>query len=141
VVTTAHLFHKPVFIINIVDSSSKDHELHDAQLVELAHLLAADCLKTNQGANQICTAKWPSEKGCSYFCSIFSHIVDSSSKDHELHDAQLVELAHLLAADCLKTSQGANQICTPKWPSEKGCSYFCSIFSPTKLFNALNIVN
>ena len=51
-----------VFIVNTVDSSSKRHdELHDAQMDELARLLAIDELETGQGANQICSLKRPGD--------------------------------------------------------------------------------
>jgi hypothetical protein len=40
-------FQKLVFIVNTVDSSSKHHaELHDAQMYEIARLLAIDELET-----------------------------------------------------------------------------------------------
>ena len=55
-------FQKLLFIVNTVDSSSKRHdELHDAQMVELARLLAIDELETGQGANQIRSLKRPGE--------------------------------------------------------------------------------
>jgi hypothetical protein len=51
-----------LFIINTVDSSSKRHdELHDAQMVELARLLAIDEVETGQGANQIRSLKRPGD--------------------------------------------------------------------------------
>jgi hypothetical protein len=51
-----------LFIVNTVDSSAKRHdELHNAQMVELAHLLAIDDIEAGQGANQIHSMKCPGE--------------------------------------------------------------------------------
>ena len=62
VVPVTQFFQKLVFIVNTVDSSSKRHdELHDAQMDELARLLAIDELETGQGANQICSLKRPGD--------------------------------------------------------------------------------
>jgi hypothetical protein len=64
VVPVTQFFQKLVFIVNIVDSSSKrprHDELHDAQMDELACLLAIDELETGQGANQICFLKRPGD--------------------------------------------------------------------------------
>ncbi|XP_062179500.1 uncharacterized protein LOC133884156 [Phragmites australis] len=62
VVGVSQFFQKLLFIVNTVDSSSKRHdELHDAQMVELARLLATDELETSQGANQIRSLKRPGE--------------------------------------------------------------------------------
>jgi hypothetical protein len=59
---TQFFFQKLLFIVKTVDSSAKHHdELHDAQMVELAHLLAIDDIEGGQGANQICSMKRPSE--------------------------------------------------------------------------------
>jgi hypothetical protein len=53
-----NFFQKFLFIVNTVDSSAKHHdELHDAQMVELAQLLAIDELETGQGVNQIRSLK------------------------------------------------------------------------------------
>jgi hypothetical protein len=54
VVPVSQFFQKLLFIVNTVESSAKRHdELHDAQMVELAQLLAIDELETGQGVNQI----------------------------------------------------------------------------------------
>jgi hypothetical protein len=43
VVPVSQWFQKLLFVVNTVDSSSKRHdELHDAQVVEIARLLAID---------------------------------------------------------------------------------------------------
>ena len=58
----AQFFQKLLFIVNTVDSSAKRHdELHDAQLDELARLLAIDGIETGQGANQIHALKRPGD--------------------------------------------------------------------------------
>jgi hypothetical protein len=58
VVHVAQFFQKLLFNVNTVDSSAKRHdELHDAQLDELARLLAIDDIETGQCANQIHTLK------------------------------------------------------------------------------------
>jgi hypothetical protein len=60
VVPITQFFQHLFFFVNTVDSSSKRHdELHDAQMVELACLLAIDELETVQGANQIRSLKCP----------------------------------------------------------------------------------
>ncbi|XP_047061542.1 zinc finger MYM-type protein 1-like [Lolium rigidum] len=62
VVPVAQFFQKLLFIVNTVDSSAKRHdELHDAQLDELARLLAIDDIETGQGANQIRALKRPGD--------------------------------------------------------------------------------
>lgn len=62
VVPAAQFFQKLLFVVNIVDSSAKCHdELHDAQLDELARLLAIDDIETGQGANQIRALKRPGD--------------------------------------------------------------------------------
>jgi hypothetical protein len=62
VVPVTLFFQKLIFIVNTVDSSSKRHdELHDAQMDELACLLAIDEIETGQGANQIRSLKCPGE--------------------------------------------------------------------------------
>uniref|UniRef100_A0A453B994 DUF4371 domain-containing protein n=2 Tax=Aegilops tauschii subsp. strangulata TaxID=200361 RepID=A0A453B994_AEGTS len=62
VVTVAQFFQKLLFIVNTVDSSARRHdELRDAQLEELARLLAIDDIETGKGANQICTLKRPGD--------------------------------------------------------------------------------
>jgi hypothetical protein len=62
VVPVTQFFQKLLFIINTVDSSSKRHdELHDAQVDEIACLLAIDQIETGQGANQIRSLKRPGE--------------------------------------------------------------------------------
>jgi hypothetical protein len=62
VVPVTQFFQKLLFIVNTVDSSAKRHdELHDAQVVELARLLAVDELETGQGANQIRSLKRPGD--------------------------------------------------------------------------------
>jgi hypothetical protein len=51
-----------LFIVNTVDSSPKHHdELHDAQMVELARLLAIDDIETRKGGNQIRSLRRPGE--------------------------------------------------------------------------------
>ena len=74
VVPVTQFFQHLVFIVNTVDSSSKRHdELHDAQMVELARLLAIDELETGQGANQIHSLKRPGEtRWGSHFGSVSS---------------------------------------------------------------------
>jgi hypothetical protein len=58
----AQFFEKLLFIVNTVDSSAKRHdELHDAQLDELALLLAIDDIETGQGANRIRALKRPGD--------------------------------------------------------------------------------
>jgi hypothetical protein len=60
VVPVSQFFQKLLFIVNIVDSSSKCHdELHDAQMVELARLLAIDEIETGKGGNQIRSLRRP----------------------------------------------------------------------------------
>uniref|UniRef100_A0A0A8YZD0 DUF4371 domain-containing protein n=1 Tax=Arundo donax TaxID=35708 RepID=A0A0A8YZD0_ARUDO len=62
VVAVSQFFQNLLFIVNTVDSSAKRHdELHDAQMVEIARLLAIDELEMGQGANQICSLKRPGE--------------------------------------------------------------------------------
>jgi hypothetical protein len=62
VVPVSQFFQKLLFIVNTVDSSAKRHdELHDAQLDELARLLAIDDIETGQGANQIRALKRPGD--------------------------------------------------------------------------------
>jgi hypothetical protein len=62
VVLVTQFFKKLLFIVNTVDSSAKHHdELHDAQMVELARVLAIDDIETGQGANQICSMKHSGE--------------------------------------------------------------------------------
>jgi hypothetical protein len=62
VVPVAQFFQKLLFIVNPVDSSAKRHdELHDAQLDELARLLAIDDIETSQGAIQIRALKRPGD--------------------------------------------------------------------------------
>lgn len=52
VVPISQFFQKLLYIINVVDSSSKRHdELHDAQVVEIARLLAIDQIETSKGGN------------------------------------------------------------------------------------------
>jgi hypothetical protein len=52
VVPVSQFFQKLLFVINTVESSSKQHdELHDAQILELAHLLDIDKTETGKGAN------------------------------------------------------------------------------------------
>jgi hypothetical protein len=74
VVPVTQFFQKLLFIINTVDSSSKRHdELHDAQVDEIACLLAIDHIETGQGANQIRSLKRPGEtRWGSHLGSIFS---------------------------------------------------------------------
>ena len=73
VVPITQFFQKLFFIVNTVDSSQKRHdELHDAQMVELARLLAIDELETGQGANQIRSLKHPGETRCSHLGSVSS---------------------------------------------------------------------
>ena len=58
VVPITQFFQKLHFVINTVDSSSKRHdELHEAQVVEIARLLAIDQIETGKGANQIRSLK------------------------------------------------------------------------------------
>jgi hypothetical protein len=62
VVPVTQFFQKLIFIVNTVDSSSKRHdELHDAQMDELARLVAIDEIETGTGANQIRSLKRPGE--------------------------------------------------------------------------------
>ena len=62
VVHVTQFFQYILFIVNTVDSSSKRHdELHDAQMVELARLLAVDELETGQGENQIRSLRRPGD--------------------------------------------------------------------------------
>jgi hypothetical protein len=62
VVPVTQFFQKLIFIVNTVDSSSKRHdELHDAQMDELARLVAIDEIETDTGANQIRSLKRPGE--------------------------------------------------------------------------------
>ncbi|XP_066357925.1 uncharacterized protein [Miscanthus floridulus] len=62
VVPVTQFFQHLLFIVNTVDSSSKRHdELHDAQMVELARLLAVDELETGQGENQIRSLRRPGD--------------------------------------------------------------------------------
>ncbi|XP_048568677.1 zinc finger MYM-type protein 1-like [Triticum urartu] len=62
VVPISQFFQKLLYIINIVDSSSKRHdELHDAQVVEIARLLAIDQIETSKGGNQIRALKRPGD--------------------------------------------------------------------------------
>ncbi|XP_051222110.1 uncharacterized protein [Lolium perenne] len=52
VVPVAQFFQKLLFIVNTVDSSAKRHdEIHDAQLDELARLLAIDEIETGQASD------------------------------------------------------------------------------------------
>ena len=61
-VLVTQFFQHLLFIVNTVDSSSKRHdELHDAQMVELARLLAVDELKTGQGENPIHSLRRPGD--------------------------------------------------------------------------------
>jgi hypothetical protein len=62
VVPVSQFFQKLLFIVNTTDSSSKRHgELHDAEMVELACLLAIDELETGKGVNQIRSLTRPGE--------------------------------------------------------------------------------
>lgn len=62
VVPITQFFQHLIFIVNTVDSSSKRHdELYDAQMVELARLLAIDELESGQGASRIRSLKRPGE--------------------------------------------------------------------------------
>jgi hypothetical protein len=72
VVPASQFFQKLLFIVNTVDSSSKHHdELHDAQMVELARLLAIDDIETGKGGNQIRSLRRPGEtRWGSHFGSI-----------------------------------------------------------------------
>ena len=79
------------------------------------------------------------------FFSIFSffvNTVDSSSKRHdELHDAQMVELARLLAVDELETCQGENQIRSLRRPGDtRWGSHLGSISSLMNMFKAVSSV-
>uniref|UniRef100_A0A8R7RAE7 DUF4371 domain-containing protein n=1 Tax=Triticum urartu TaxID=4572 RepID=A0A8R7RAE7_TRIUA len=58
VVPISKFFQKLLYIINIVDSSSKRH---DAQVVEIARLLAIDQIETSKGGNQIKALKRPGD--------------------------------------------------------------------------------
>ena len=62
VVPVSQFFQKLLFIINTVDSSSKRHdELHDAQVVEMSHLLEIGQIETGKGANLIRALKRPGD--------------------------------------------------------------------------------
>jgi hAT family C-terminal dimerisation region len=62
VVPVWQFFEKLNYITNVVDNSAKRHdELHNAQVVELARMLAIDEIETGKGANQICTLKRPGD--------------------------------------------------------------------------------
>ncbi|XP_066334069.1 uncharacterized protein [Miscanthus floridulus] len=69
-------------------------------------------------------------------------MVDSSSKRHdELHDAQMVELARLLAVDELETGQGENQIRSLRRPGDtRWGSHLGSISSLMNMFKAVSSV-
>jgi hypothetical protein len=68
--------------------------------------------------------------------------VDSSPKHHdELHDAQMVELARLLAIDDIETGKGGNQICSLRRPGEtRWGSHFGSISALAEMFNVVSLV-
>jgi hypothetical protein len=70
------------------------------------------------------------------------NIVDSSSKHHdELHDAQMVELARLLAIDDIETGKGGNQIRSLRRPGEtRWGSHFGSISALAEMFNVVSLV-
>ncbi|KAL5652672.1 hypothetical protein ACJX0J_038130, partial [Zea mays] len=77
VVSVSQFFQKLLFIVNIVDSSSKRHdELHDAQMVELARLLAIDELETGKGVNQIRSLKRPGETRWGSHLGSISSLID-----------------------------------------------------------------
>jgi hypothetical protein len=61
VVHVAQFFQKLMFIVNTPSSAKRHDELHDAQLDELARLLAIDDIETGQGANQIRALKRPGD--------------------------------------------------------------------------------
>ncbi|KAL5660857.1 hypothetical protein ACJX0J_027982, partial [Zea mays] len=77
VVPVSQFFQKLLFIVNTVDSSSKRHdELHDAQMVELARLLAIDELETGKGVNQIRSLKRPGETRWGSHLGSISSLID-----------------------------------------------------------------
>jgi hypothetical protein len=85
VVPVTQFFQKLLFIINKVDSSSKRHdELHDAQVDEIACLLAIDHIEMGQGANQIRSLKQPGETRWG------SHLGSISSLMHLFNPVRLV---------------------------------------------------
>jgi hypothetical protein len=99
VVPVTQFFQKLLFIINTVESSSKRHdELHDAQVDEIARLLAIDQIDTIQGANQIRSLKRPGETRWG------SHLGSVSSLMHLFNTVRVV--LEKLAAD---SSAGANR--------------------------------
>ena len=99
VVPVTQFFQKLHFVINTVDSSSKRHdELHDAQVVEIARLLAIDQIETGKGANQIRSLKRPGETRWG------SHLGSISSLMHMFNPVRVV--LENLAAD---SSAGANR--------------------------------
>ena len=99
VVPITQFFQKLHFVINTVDSSSKRHdELHDAQVVEIARLLAIDQIETGKGANQIRSLKRPGETRWG------SHLGSISSLMHMFNPVRVV--LENLAAD---SSAGANR--------------------------------
>jgi hypothetical protein len=77
VVPVCQFFQKLLFIVNTVDSSSKRHdELHDAQMVELARLLAIDEIETGKGVNQIRSLRRPGETRWGSHLGSISALVD-----------------------------------------------------------------
>jgi hypothetical protein len=77
VVPVCEFFQKLLFIVNTVDSSSKRHdELHDAQMVELARLLAIDEIETGKGVNQIRSLRRPGETRWGSHLGSISALVD-----------------------------------------------------------------
>jgi hypothetical protein len=68
--------------------------------------------------------------------------IDSSSKRHdELHDAQMVELARLLAIDEIETGKGVNQIRSLRRPGEtRWGSHLGSISARVDMFNAVSLL-
>ena len=85
VVPVTQFFQKLLFIINTVDSSPKRHdELHDAQVDEIARLLAIVEIDTGKGANQICSLKRPGDTRWG------SHLDSVSSLLHLFNSVRLV---------------------------------------------------
>jgi hypothetical protein len=88
VVPVSQFFQKLLFIINTVDSSSKRHdELHDAQILELAHLLDIDQIDTGKGANQIRALKRPGDTRWGSHLASVSSLMDMFKADSSVPQA------------------------------------------------------
>jgi hypothetical protein len=99
VVPVTQFFQKLIFIVNTVDSSSKRHdELHDAQMDELARLVAIDEIETGTGANQIRSLKRPGETRWGSHLGSISSLMDMFNS--------VSSVLQIIAAD---SSAGANR--------------------------------